>query len=411
MRASRWIERLPSLLTACTAAIAVTLGCGSDDDDHFGNGGGRGPGAGNGDGEGGEVFFGTPGANGNGTGASGDNGGGVSGFTDRRSIGDCVADVSQGEKRPLDLYIMFDRSGSMTCSIPSGGTRWDAVKDALIRFVNDPGAAGIGVGLGYFGTDFPFVPGSSCDPADYERPEVPIALLPGNAAAIAGSLDAQQPFTDTPSAPALSGAVNHAIAWRDNHPSHGVAVVFVTDGQPNQCGTVDDVEHVARTAWEQAGMATYVIGVISPGVDCGILDPNPPNELDLHRVAAAGGTEQALMVDTTGDPAAQFLDRMDQIRTSAQIPCEFQIPDPPEGDRIDHGAVNVEYVPPGGSPSLVYHVGDRGGCDPAEGGWHYDDQNNPTRILLCPATCDAVETQINARLDIALGCETRDIVR
>ena len=67
---------------------------------------------------------------------------------------------------------MNDKSASMTCSIPTGGDRWTAMKDALTAFVSDPGASGLGVGIQYFGLG---PNGDSCDvtlytPAEYRDP-------------------------------------------------------------------------------------------------------------------------------------------------------------------------------------------------------------------------------------------------
>jgi len=68
--------------------------------------------------------------------------------------GGCGGQLYKGEIVPLDIYIMFDQSASMSCLIGGTGSssRWDAVKTALTSFVQSPGAAAINVGLGYFGT-------------------------------------------------------------------------------------------------------------------------------------------------------------------------------------------------------------------------------------------------------------------
>jgi hypothetical protein len=39
-------------------------------------------------------------------------------------------------------------------------------------------------------------------------------------------------------------------------------------------------------------------------------------------------------------------------------------------------------------------------------GWHYDNMEEPTRIIVCPQTCEVVRAAEQARIDILLGCES-----
>jgi hypothetical protein len=345
---------------------------------------------------------GASGTSGGGTGSNDGAGGGIFVVGPPHDSGaKCDGITSRGETIPLDLYIMFDRSASMTCPIPSGGDRWAAVKTALTNFVNDPGAKGIEVGIQYFGDNALI---SSCLPSSYETPDVELGLLPGNAQAIADSLNRHVADTNTPTLAGLSGAVNHAITWRDAHLGHTVVVVLVTDGQPNACGTVQDIVSVAGAALSAGGIPTYVIGITSPGTSC-VLDPAPPNVPDLDQVALAGGTDKALVVDATQNPAQQFLDTMNQIRGTAQIPCQYQIPPPSPGKKFDKAQVQVHYTDPSKVESIIYKA-PSGICDPTTGGWKYDDEADPKTILLCPATCDTITAQAGFTVNIILGCET-----
>src|SRR5262249_19808269 len=143
---------------------------------------------------------------------------------------------------------------------------------------------------------------SSCDPYDYQAPDVEFAPLPAGATLIVNSLAAQAPSTDTPTVAALTGAINHAATWKADHGGPTLIVVLVTDGQPNACGSgaVADVVMVAQQGFMKAQIPTYVVGILSPGSMCTV-DPNQPNQADLDAVAKAGGTDQSLVVDTTKD--------------------------------------------------------------------------------------------------------------
>lgn len=381
LRASSWVACCGIAASACSAGGNTAF---SDT-----------TGGVNGTGGGGVVFGGGTGANGN---------AGSNGVQMRIGDTDCVANVHQGEQVPLDLYIMFDQSASMICQTASGASRWDALKAALVSFVQDPGASGIGVGIQYFGLgSIPVL--SSCTVSDYLAPDVEVAPLPQNAQPIVDSLNRHGPATTTSTAVALQGAVQHAQTWKSQNPGHTVVVILVTDGQPNACGAVADVVNAAA-AGSSSGIPTYVIGVVSGGIDCG-LDPNPPNQPDLDAVAAAGGTNQALIVDGSGNAEQQFVAKMNEIRGNAQVPCAFQIPPPPAGEQFDRNLVNVEFTDANGAPTIVYAVPDANGCNPATGGgWYFDNPADPKTLLLCPSTCGTVTTTVGISVKVALGCQS-----
>jgi hypothetical protein len=327
--------------------------------------------------------------------------------------GGCAGITVAGETLPLDILILFDRSKSMLCEIPAGGDRWTATKTALTSFLQNPGASGINVGLTYFGTTAPGgdpLGSSSCNPYDYETPDVEFTALPSGATAIVNSLAAHTAQTDTPTVAALTGAINHAASWKADHAGDTVIVVLVTDGQPNACGAgnLSEVVDVATKGLSKGMVQTYMVGILSPGSTC-TLDPNQPNQADLDSVAKAGGTTAALVVDTTKDTGTQLLDTMNKIRQNAQIPCEYTIPKPDGGGTLDYDKVNVSYLDPMAAKQDVYYVEKASACDPTKGGgWYYDNAPPtpaPTKILLCPSTCSTVTGKFGYRVNVTLGCQ------
>lgn len=361
-------------------------------------------------GGGGNAAGGVTGAGGVGAGNVGSGNGGLIGQLpghnpNDRDGGGCKSEVGKGELLPLDIFIMFDQSQSMDCATTTGN-RWNAVKQALTGFVNDPGAAGIGVGIQFFGDNGL---GSSCDAAAYSTPAVPIAPLPGNANAIIGALDSHRPSTNTPSRPALEGAIAHARTWKQQHPGHTVIVLFVTDGQPNACGDnggdfVEPVVQVARAGLESPEkMNTYVIGIVSEGVACPFLDPAPPTKADLDRVAVSGGTTESFMVDVNQNASQKFLEATNKIRVGAQPPCEYRLPEPDKGTKLDPEFVNVTVTDQAGAPTTIFRVASSGVCNPSTGGWYYDNEAAPTKILLCPATCSGAG-KIGSSVQLKFGC-------
>lgn len=343
-----------------------------------------------------------------GAGAALSAGGGA--FKERTGDPDCIAEVRQGEQVPLDIYIMFDTSCSMGCSPWKTGpgqccndpdARIHAVRQAVETFLRDPASVGIGVGIGYFG--YMAFETTSCDPSAYATPDVGIAPLPDNAQPIVDSLNAHIPIGETPTGAAIRGACSVSQGWQQQNPSHIVVNLLVTDGVPEApltmtCNpTIDDATAAAQECNSgPTPIPTFVLGV--------------GGNLDLlGQIATGGGTGQAYLVEGT-DVASQVLAALNNIRGEAQIPCEFQIPDPPPGEVIDTEAVNVEYEN-NGVASTVYFVGDGQSCQEDEGGWYYDDPASPGRILLCPSTCNVVENTVGGEVDIALGCKTVTIPR
>jgi len=191
----------------------------------------------------------------------------------------------------------------------------------------------------------------------------------------------------------LQGAIDHARTWATQHPDRKTVVVLQTDGEPNDCeSTVDAVSEVAAGGVNGTpSLPTYVIGVGS--------------ELrNLDEIARAGGTDRAFIVDTSQNTTQQFVDAMNSIRGAAAIPCDFLIP---PDSTIDFGKVNIAFTPPGGVAAVeLMNAPTEAECDPASGGWFYDDPAQPTRIRLCRSSCDAVVAQPDGRLDILIGCKT-----
>jgi hypothetical protein len=94
------------------------------------------------------------------------------------------------------------------------------------------------------------------------------------------------------------------------------------------------------------------------------------------------------------------------VERTSRIACEVDLPPPPDGTVLNASQVNVQVRGESGTTTFRY-TGSADGCDPAVGGWHYDDAAAPTRVILCPASCDfaRAETTTSAGgLDVLFGC-------
>ena len=105
----------------------------------------------------------------------------------------------------------------------------------------------------------------------------------------------------------------------------------------------------------------------------------------------------------------QFGPVFDQIAQSVQattpLACEWDIPEPPEGESFDPTKVNVELTIDG-MLKQVYYVEGVDQCNGGDGWYYYPDSLNPQTIRICPATCAQVQGATDASVDILFGCDT-----
>jgi hypothetical protein len=248
---------------------------------------------------------------------------------------------------------------------------------------------------------------TQCDVAAYATPAVEIGLIGDQLVAIDRAL-AIVPQGLTPTVPALQGAVDHAREWALTHPDTTVVAVLATDGLPSECGPevegatppIERVLDIARTAQQAAiPIRTFVIGVFQPG-DGGSIN-------NVNAIAQAGGTEEAVFIDTSGEVETQFLDALRAIR-SGTLACQFQIPDSEEN--LDYFRVNLQFDNGAVQQQLSY-VPNEAGCANSPNSWHYDvdasaSSAKPTAIQVCPAMCEQFKAAPTGSLSLQLGCAT-----
>ena len=300
----------------------------------------------------------------------------------------CAATSLGAEHRPLDLFIMLDKSGSMA------GAPWQQAKNALDYFFSNPAGANTAAALNYF----PWINDvQDCSSQTYRIFSVELGPLPQHAPALAASLEATTPFGGTPLWHAIDGALYAAVQQKKAQPQHAVSMVIVTDGEPTECdefyspanlGETAALKYVAAALLEE-GVSTFAIGIgAAPGA---VLDA----------VAAAGGTGKSLPVL---DPS-HLAEALGKAQDAA-IGCEFLIPKKaPSGQLIDPTLVNVTFAAGTNAPHTVPAFSSAAACGTAEG-WYLDDPKNPATVRLCPASCSLLEATKNPKVDLNFGCAT-----
>jgi len=127
---------------------------------------------------------------------------------------------------------------------------------------------------------------------------------------------------------------------------------------------------------------------------------------NLNEIAQGGGTEAAYLVDGTRN---QVLEALTSIRSAVAIPCDLQIPPPPENQTLNFNQVNIGICDAAGQVVTTYYVENQEGCAQADDGWYYDNPDDPQSIILCEPTCETVSVP-GAQLYFSVGCTTQSIV-
>jgi hypothetical protein len=309
----------------------------------------------------------------------------------------CLTASQPVGETPIDLYFMMDKSTSMN-AFDRGQTvsRWSAVSQAMRTFINSPKSVGLGAGIAFFPRKDRL--GSSlCSAADYAFPVVPIGIIPDVVPAITTGIGAQILTTGTPTTPALQGA--HIYARTQAQSGRLAAVVIVTDGEPRECGSIQSTAAAAtHAAGGHPSIKTYVLGVGS-------------RLSNLNAIAEAGGTGRAYLVESGGE--ADLNAALAAIRSSA-LSCAYVIPEAGRQTAEKIGAKVATRVGRGGVPTMVGQVSGPEACGNGSG-WFYErppisgdgakDDTAPTRVTLCPATCDSLIEANGSHLDVVVGCD------
>lgn len=320
-----------------------------------------------------------------GTGAADSDGFGAGISQGGGGFAECASKTVLADEVPLELVLVQDRSSSME------GSKWNATVLAIKSFADNPGAAGVHAGLTYF----PSVVADQCAVSSYSALDVSIAELPGNAPQIKESLYTTAPSGGTPMRPALEGGIEALRGRLMGQPDHVGAVVLVTDGDPTGCddNLPSDVADLAKDAFEA-----------TPSVPVFVIGMDGASFTTLDDIAERGGTEAAFDV---GDGADELLAALSAIEHQA-LACEYEMPvvDPEEEGILDPRSVIVSFAPGTAEPPVDIALVDQAeDCSVISGGFFYDDPTEPTRILLCDASCDLVRRgDTSANVTIVLGC-------
>jgi hypothetical protein len=310
----------------------------------------------------------------------------------------CATESAQASPVATSLFLAVDTScsmadpadGSTTGTTPSTVTKWDAATSAFTAFFEDPASATIDVALRLWPSTADGCNDTDCDPVACSQPQVPLDSMsdPAHKQALIDAFVNTVPDGGTPMHPALEGATQWAAAQRLAAPDEEVAIVLVTDGEPNGCD--EDISHIAdlATTSSAAGVPVYAVGIAGSNV------------AQIDQIAQAGGTSGGYFVGSV-DAEADLVAALKDIQSHV-LSCQYAFPTESSGDPLSPDLVRLEYTLDG-EDVLSGRVSDAAACGP-DGGWYLDDPDHPTTITLCPSTCSALQGITTVQITIDVGC-------
>jgi hypothetical protein len=313
---------------------------------------------------------------------------GVGGGAGAASCGVSTFDLM---RKPADLFLVLDRSGSMQQSSsgrnanpPLDPSKWAQVVPALTEVITQTSAT-IPWGMKTFPES-----GATCS-ANLVTPTIDVPLAPMNGPALIAAIAAATPTGNgTPTGAAVDAAVTYLQGLADGNPKY---IVLATDGAPTCSGTVGSLGNnmnqartdaaTAVSAAAQLGIHTFVIGVATT---------SPADSATLN-VLATAGLEPRIDADPAAPKFYLASTQADLVTsltaiTGAISSCVFPLSTPP----------------PDPTNIAVKVSGMKAPQDPAhQDGWDYTDASQMS-LTVYGSWCSMIQTSASNMVQIVYGC-------
>ncbi len=201
--------------------------------------------------------------------------------------------------------------------------------------------------------------------------------------AIVAKLQTIAPVGGTPSAVAVEGAGDFCREYQEAHPTERCAVVFVSDGQPSQCGNANAVYSAASGAADD-DVKVFSIGISGAGTSF------------MNTVAERGDTDSAIFISPDSTASSDFLTALEDIRN--EFSCSYRIP---------AGAMmsDIRVLWHNGTQSpTINAVADLAACGGSSGGQYRYYPIDEDELGLCPTTCATIKARPQSSVEIINDC-------
>lgn len=287
-------------------------------------------------------------------------------------VTECSVRRLVAERKGLNLYLLVDASPSVALR-----PLWTTLTTGIARFVEDPSNYGLGVGVGYYGTE--------CNADAYAVPDVAIGQLPAIADAITKNFP--PPLSGKASAAALSGALNYVRSIKRYDRSRETTIVILSDSFGDLlCGSsAADVAEQARLGLQASPpVTTYVLALGAGGPSL----PDPFALADvkpLDDVAAAGGTEAAHRILVSPSADVEIAEGLKETALKA-APCAYRVP-----PSFVRPRTTLEWADGLTAAPVVWPFVSKTSCGEQRAA--YVSAEDASFAELCPAACAAVRSQ------------------
>lgn len=311
----------------------------------------------------------------------------------------CSQSKTEISRIPVTIQLVVDESGSMI------GDKWEAQTQALaavFQDLKDTADPATFVGVTMFDTSVNDVvkPDSLLKAGHYDDLKSAAVKSEPNGGGT-GTLKALQAAFSTVEGFQPSDSKGLVVDQMKR------VVVLVSDGEPS--GGADEQTQCLNLVGSKAGNASTPISTFSIGIGpfptATGYDPTFMGKIAQKGGTAPAGCNPAAKVAagvchfqvTPGQNATAtkqaLVDALQKIRALAAS-CEFEFT---VNDLTDLSNVKVEITDKDGNKTEVQK-------DPDDG-WSFDDDQNPTKIVLKGGACSASSGTVSGRVDVIVGCK------
>lgn len=343
-----------------------------------------------------------------GSSSSGASGGGSSGFGTSTSGGassgasggeNCAATSAQTAKAKVDIIFVIDSSGSMNAEMNQIKTNVNTFASKILN---------VGLDLHViFIVDKATSPNQSgnviCVPEPLAGPNC--ADKAPTFRHVDSSVDSTDSFEVIL---ATYDSANAAIAWNNELRLDSTKIfVEVTDDESDISFTDFDAQLLAKQPAGMFGTAQARKYIFHSIISKPFADPVPSTNVCAG--AAGPSVDYQELSKLTGgliDEVCKtdYSGVLDNIAKSVvdKLGCELTYP---KSEAADPTKLVVQYTPQGQPGKPLTQVTDTSKCASVPDGWFYDDNANPSKIILCPTMCTTANSAPGAKLEALVGCK------